>query len=84
MSLITHILASTLDLQVWRIVMKTEELLGFEFCSDLKLDDIFSLFNLVGANYQSTAILSVFDFMSLGIILRHCQCQLLALVRGCH
>ena len=84
MPFMTHVLSGTLDLQVRRIAVKTEELLGFELSFNLKLYDIFSLFDFIGADYQSATILSVLNFLRLGIVLRKCKCQLQALVRGCH
>ena len=84
MPFITHVLSGTLDLQVRRIAVKTEELLGFELSFNLKLYDIFSLFDFVSANYQSAPILFVLNFFKLRIVLRKSKCQLQALMRGCH
>ena len=84
MALFTHILPGTLDLQVRRIVVKTEELLWFEVSFNLELNDIFSFFDFIGTDYQSATILSVLNFLRLSIALRKCKCQLQALVWSCH
>ena len=78
--LFTHILPSTLYLQVWRIAVETEELLGFEVCIYLKLNDILCLFDLVSTHYQSATVLPVLNLLRLGITLRQCKCQLQALM----
>ena len=79
-TLFTHILPGTLYLQVRRIAVEAKELLRFEVCIDLKPNDIFRLFDLVSTNYQRATILSILNFLRLGLILGKCKCQLQALM----
>ena len=58
------ILALPLDSQLWLIDTETEELLRLQVSRDLKLDDIFSLFDLICSDSQHASILSASDFLS--------------------